>query len=93
MFDISQVSDYISVAALIGALCVGYIVKNAVPNDGVNRFIPLIAALVGVVVCVATDAATGTLGVMTVVTGMVSGLASTGLYEAFNNLIGVSNED
>ena len=80
------ISEYISVIALVAALCVGYILKNLVPSDEVNKFIPLIAAVVGLVICLweANFVATPE----TVVTGIVSGLASTGLYEAFKNFIG-----
>ena len=45
------ISEYISVIALVAALCVGYILKNLVPNEEVNKFIPLIAAVVGLVIC------------------------------------------
>lgn len=80
------ISEYISVIALVAALCVGYILKNLVPNDEINKFIPLIAAVVGLVICLweANWVATPEI----VVTGVVSGLASTGLYEAFKNFIG-----
>ena len=79
------ISEYISVIALVAALCVGYILKNLVPNEEVKKFIPLIAAVVGLVVCLweANWAATPEI----VVTGVVSGLASTGLYEAFKNFV------
>lgn len=80
------ISEYISVIALVAALCVGYILKNLVPNEEVNKFIPLIAAVVGLVICLweAEWIATPE----TVVMGIVSGLASTGLYEAFKQFIG-----
>lgn len=80
------ISEYISIIALVAALCVGYILKNLVPNDEVNKFIPLIAALVGLIICLweAQWVATPE----TVVMGVVSGLASTGLYEAFKQFIG-----
>lgn len=80
------ISEYISVIALVAALCVGYILKNLVPNEEVNKFIPLIAAVVGLVICLweAQWVATPE----TVVMGIVSGLASTGLYEAFKQFIG-----
>ena len=80
------ISEYISVIALVAALCVGYILKNMVPNDEVNKFIPLIAAVVGLVICLweANWVATPE----TIVIGVVSGLASTGLYEAFKQFIG-----
>ena len=80
------ITQYISVIALVAALCVGFILKNLVPNDEVNKFIPLIAAVVGLVICLweANWVATPE----TIVMGVVSGLASTGLYEAFKNFIG-----
>lgn len=80
------VSEYISVIALVAALCVGYILKNLVPNEEVNKFIPLIAALVGLVICLWEAGWVAT--PETVVMGIVSGLASTGLYEAFKQFIG-----
>ncbi len=86
--DLSIITEYISPIAMVAALGVGYIFKNLVTTDEVNRFIPLIAAVVGVVVCVVNDISTGVFGVNTIVVGMISGLASTGLYEAFKNLIG-----
>lgn len=80
------INEYISIIALVAALAVGYILKNLVPNEEVNKFIPLIAALVGLVICLweAQWVATPE----TVVMGVVSGLASTGLYEAFKQFIG-----
>ena len=81
--DVSIVTEYMSPLALIAALCVGYIVKNLVPNEEVNRYIPLIAAVVGLAFCIAEGLASGGgITPQTVVEGLVSGLASTGLYEA-----------
>ena len=81
--DISIINDYIMPLALVAALCVGFIVKNLIPSDKVNNFIPLIAAVVGIVVIGLSQGWT----VEGVVSGMVSGLASTGLYEAFAQVI------
>lgn len=83
--DISYALDYISPVALAICLCIGYVIKHVVPSEEVNRYIPLIAAVLGVTV---VAWATWSLTPETVVTGLVSGLASTGLYEAFRNLIG-----
>lgn len=83
--DLSFIADYISPIALVLCLCVGYVIKHLVPNEEVNRWIPLIAAALGVAV---VAWATWSLTPETVVAGLVSGLASTGLYEAFRNLIG-----
>lgn len=85
------ITEYISVIGMTAALCVGFIIKYIVPNEQINRFIPLIAAVVGLVVCLwdANWAATP----QVFVTGLVSGLASTGLYEAFANFIKKGDEE
>lgn len=89
MFDLSAISTYLVPGIVILCLCVGYIVKNLIPNDSVNRFIPLIAGGLGLVASVGTAVAAGTpISVDIIVAGLVSGLASTGLYEGFRNLIG-----
>lgn len=83
--DISFITNFISPIALVVCLCVGYVVKHVIPGDQVNRWIPLIAAALGVLV---VAWATWSITPETIVAGLVSGLASTGLYEAFRNLIG-----
>lgn len=85
--DLSMIASYVSPVAMLAALCVGYIIKNLIVTNAVNQYIPLIAAVVGVAVCAATDIPAGTFSVNTIVVGMISGLASTGLYETFRNLI------
>lgn len=81
-------NDYISIIAVVASLCVGYVVKDLVPNQQVNRFIPAISALTGVFVLLwdAGWVATPQL----VVAGMLSGLAATGMYEQFKNVINKS---
>ena len=85
--DIAIINEFVTPIALVAALCVGYIVKHAIATDAVNRFIPLIVAVVGIAVTCAVDVPAGTFTVSTVINGMVSGLASTGLYEAYVNLL------
>lgn len=75
--------DYISVVALVACACVGYIVKHVVPNDAVNRFIPLIVGVLGVAI-VAWSEWSITPDVLAL--GLVSGLASTGAYEAIDQM-------
>ena len=65
-------------------LCVGYILKNLVPTEKINRFIPLIAGLLGVAITVWSEMAVSP---EILLTGLASGLASTGLYEAFHQFI------
>ena len=74
-----------SIPVVIGiCLCVGYILKNVVTTDKVNKFIPLIMGALGLGLNMWIN-----LGVSPEIIhgGLVSGLASTGLYEAFRQFI------
>ena len=66
-------------------LCVGYVIKNLLPGEGVNRFIPLIMAFLGCFISVWTAGFSLTPEIL--LSGLISGLASTGLYEAFKNTL------
>ena len=78
-------NDYM-VAVVIGlCLCVGYILKNIIPTDKVNKYIPLIVGVLGVFLnawlngwAIDPDILLG---------GLASGLASTGMYELFHQFI------
>lgn len=88
MFDVSTISTYLVPSVVILCLLVGYILKNLIPNDSINRFIPLIVGVLGVAATVFTAVTTGVpVTVDVVVSGLASGLASTGLFEAYKNLI------
>lgn len=66
-------------------VCIGYIIKHAIPSKAINRFIPLIVGVLGI----ALNAwLTLSISPSVVLVGLVSGLASTGLYEAFGQTIG-----
>lgn len=85
--DIGYLTKY-AVPLIVGiCLCVGYIIKNMIPSDKINHFIPLIMGILGVVlnVWVNMDFTAEIL-----LAGLFSGLSSTGLYEMFRNLIGGS---
>ena len=74
-----------SIPVIVGiCLCVGYILKNVVTTDKVNKFIPLIMGVLGLCLNMWIN-----LGVSPeiILGGPVSGLASTGLYEAFHQFI------
>lgn len=74
-----------SIPVVIGiCLCVGYILKNVVTTDKVNKFIPLVMGVLGLGLNMWIN-----LGVSPeiILGGLVSGLASTGLYEAFKQFI------
>lgn len=83
--DISFLLEHINVIILGVCLCIGFVVKDWIPTDKVNKYIPVIVALLGVALAIWTY---GAFTPEVLLTGLISGLASTGLYEAFRNLIG-----
>lgn len=69
----------------IACLCVGFVLNNLVPGEELTRFIPLIMGVLGIVFTAWTlDWA---MNPEIFLTGFVSGLASTGMYEMFKNFI------
>ena len=43
-------NDYL-VAVVVGiCLCIGYVLKHAIPSDKINRFIPLLMLVLGAIV-------------------------------------------
>ena len=65
-------------------LCIGYIIKNLIPSERVNKFIPLISGLIGVGLNAWLEMG---MSPQIILTGLLSGLASTGLYEAFHQFL------
>ena len=82
--DFTIFTSLISPIIVIACLIVGYILKNICPNENINRFIPLIVCAVGIICNIW---ALQSFAFSTVISGAASGLASTGAYEAFKNLI------
>ena len=75
-----------SVPVIVGiCLCIGFILKNLVVTDKINKFIPLIVAVIGVVVNAWLNAWTVTPEIL--LSGMFSGLASTGMHQLFKQFI------
>ena len=83
--DLSFLIESVNVVILGICLCVGYTIKNIWNNNDFNKFIPLIMLILGAVLNVLANLNDITLEV--ILCGMFSGLASTGLYEVFKNLI------
>lgn len=84
MMDITFLTEF-AVPIIVGiCLCVGYIVKNMIPSDGINKYIPLIMGALGVALNVWIN-----LGItpQILLGGLFSGLASTGMHQVFKNLI------
>ena len=83
---IEFLSEYM-IPVIIGiCLGVGYIVKHWV-SDVDNKIIPTLCAVIGVVVSVWIN--WGNITPEVILSGMASGLASTGLHQAFKQFISV----
>lgn len=83
--DISVLTQYFSVIVIGICLCVGYVIKTSLDFIP-NKYIPLIMLILGIVVNVVMNISTG-ITVEVVLGGMISGLASTGLHQAFKQII------
>lgn len=82
--DLSFLSEFINLGILGVCLCIGYVIKTSLDFIP-NKYIPLIMLILGTILGVVTNL--NDLSINVVLTGMVSGLASTGMYEMFKNLI------
>ncbi len=78
-------NDYMILIVVAVCLCVGYVLKHLVPTDKINPFIPLIMAVLGIFMNMWISGFKITPEIL--LGGMISGLASTGLYEAFKQFI------
>lgn len=78
-------NDYLVLIVVGICLCVGYIIKHAIPNERVNKFIPLIMAVLGVVLNVWMNEFAFTPEIL--LGGLASGLASTGMHQVFSQFI------
>ena len=77
--------NYIVLVVVGICLCVGYIIKNFIPTDKVNKYIPFIMAILGVAINIWASGWSVTPEVL--LGGLSSGLASTGMYEMLRNFI------
>ena len=82
--DLAFMAEYIVPVILGTCLAVGFILKNIVTTDAVNRYIPLIVAVIGVALNVWIN---NTFTAEVLFGGLVSGLASTGLHQIFKQFI------
>nr|DAZ34913.1 MAG TPA: holin [Caudoviricetes sp.] len=82
--DVTFLTNF-AVPIIVGiCLCIGYVLKNLVTTDTINKYIPLIMAIIGVVLNTWMNMS---FTPEILLGGLVSGLASTGLYEVFKNFI------
>lgn len=74
---------------LVIAVClaVGYLMKKFLPTD--NKYIPLTVTVLGAILgCIDAHAIT----LVAIASGMISGLASTGLHQIFKQILKLDNE-
>ena len=82
--DLSFISEY-AVPVIVGiCLCVGYVIKTSFSSID-NKYIPLIMVILGVALNIWINM---NVTPEIILAGMCSGLASTGLHQAFKQLIG-----
>lgn len=84
--DISFLTDYCNVIIVGICLCVGYVIKQSMPSVD-NKYIPLVMAILGLIIALWIN-----MGVtpQIILSGLFSGLASTGLHQMFTKLINQS---
>ena len=83
--DISYLLDYVNLLTLGICLCMGFALKTAL-DWFPNKYIPLSALILGCIINVLINMENG-INAAVVLGGMISGLASTGLYEMMRNLL------
>lgn len=83
--DITFLMEHVNLLALGICLCVGFALKEAFPGFN-NQYIPLAALILGCIINVLINFKTG-INAQVILGGMISGLASTGLYEMMRNLL------
>lgn len=82
--DFGFLSDYLVILVIGICACAGYMLKNLIPTDKINKYIPLIMGTLGIVLNLWVNS--WTVSPEIILGGMASGLASTGSYELIKNL-------
>lgn len=83
--DLTVLTQFLDLIVVGICLCVGYMIKTGFDKIP-NKYIPIIVGTLGLVVKILMNLNTG-INAEIVLSGLLSGLASTGLYEAFKNII------
>lgn len=84
-------NDYLVLVVIGICLCVGYVIKHFIPTDKVNKYIPLIMAVLGTVLNLWMNNWAITPEIL--LGGLASGLASTGMHQAFKQFIEIEKGD
>lgn len=82
MPNFSELTQYFTLVVLIACLIAGYVIKHTfdmIPN----KYIPTVLAVIGVVLNVGVNG----FSIESIVYGALTGLASTGMHQAFTKFI------
>lgn len=82
-------SDFMIPIIVAFCLCVGYVLKKWI-DDLDNKYIPTIVAVLGMVLAVWIE---HSITPSILLSGLVSGLSSTGLHQAFKQFVEGSNKN
>lgn len=82
--DLNFITEFYVPVIVVACLVTGFLIKHTPGLDRLVKFIPIIVAVLGGLLGSTINGLT----VESVVYGAVSGLASTGLHQAFTKLIG-----
>ncbi len=86
MNNLSFLIEFIEPITLGICLCIGFALKYAkIFEKFGNQYIPLTMLVLGCIIALVTHI--GSINAAVVLGGMISGLASTGLYEMLRNLL------
>lgn len=80
-----DLTQYFSIIVVGICLCIGYVIKNSLDFIP-NKYIPAIMLILGLTTNIIINLQTG-ISAEVILTGMYSGLASTGLHQVFTQLI------
>ncbi len=87
MMDLSFMEEMLAPVVMAACLVAGFVLKNWCPTD--NKWIPTILVALGAVLSCVAD---GAISLESIVAGAVTGLASTGLHQAFKQTLGLGNQ-
>lgn len=83
-------NDYLVLIVIGICLCVGYVLKHLIPTEAVNKYIPLVMAVLGVAMNVWLNGFEFSPEIL--LGGLASGLASTGMHQMFKQFIKKGDE-
>lgn len=83
--DLNILNNYLVMVVVGICLCVGYVIKNSLDFIP-NKYIPLIMLILGTITNILMNLNIG-VNTEVILGGMISGLASTGLHQAFLQIL------